>query len=277
MSNLNVTLIDVGWGDSIFIESQDENGQSHYALVDSNDTKYLRSSYIFLKRLFERKDIKLPDDKPVFEFALLSHAHSDHGQGLKRILRDFGAKYFWYPKSLEWSSLAELIRYSHQSGNVDHPQSVDETKIGLKIGDVDIEILWPPYDIDRISRTNENNNSVVIILRLGEVAFLLTGDAEKDVWNLIARKIPADTRFFKVPHHGSVNGTFDQDQTPWFSKCPSRALLGISSHVKPFSHPDQEVIDLFERHYRTYFRTDLHYHVTFQTDGTDVKVKYSHI
>lgn len=277
MSRLSITLIDVGWGDSILIESQDNSGNNYYALVDSNDTKYLRSSYIFLKRFFEKKEIKLPDDKPVFEFVMLSHAHSDHGQGLKRILRDFGTKYFWYPKSLEWSSLAELIRYSRQSSNVEQPQSVDETKILDPIGNVNLEILWPPHDEDKIDPDNENNNSVVLALRLGSVSLVLTGDAEKDVWNQIANRIPGDTRFFKVPHHGSVNGTFDQDRTPWFNNCPGDALLGISSHVRPFSHPDQEVIDLFDDNSREYFRTDVHYHVTFQTGGNIVEVKYSHI
>ena len=37
MSKLNVTIIDVGWGDSIFLESTDGNGDPIYALVDSND------------------------------------------------------------------------------------------------------------------------------------------------------------------------------------------------------------------------------------------------
>ena len=59
MSSLSVTLIDVVWGDSILIESQDDSGQSYYALIDSNDTTYLRSSYIFLKRFFEKKKIEL--------------------------------------------------------------------------------------------------------------------------------------------------------------------------------------------------------------------------
>jgi hypothetical protein len=53
MSTLSVTLIDVGWGDSLLIESRD-NSDSHYALVDSNDTSSSRSSHIFLKRFFEK-------------------------------------------------------------------------------------------------------------------------------------------------------------------------------------------------------------------------------
>jgi len=143
------------------------------------------------------------------------------------------------------------------------------------IGNVNMDILWPPYD--QIDSANENNNSVVLVLMLDSVSFVLCGDAEEGVWSQIASHIPGDTYFFKVPHHGSAKGTFDRnDKTPWYDFCPQNALLGISSHVRPFSHPDQEVIDLFESHSRKYYRTDEHYHITFMTDGQEVKVKYSH-
>lgn len=94
MSNLSVTLIDVGWGDSVLIESQDDNNGNYYALVDSNDSTNFRSSFIFLKRHFEKKGLRISDAKPIFEFVLLSHAHSDHGQGLKSVIREFGTKSF---------------------------------------------------------------------------------------------------------------------------------------------------------------------------------------
>lgn len=276
MSNLKVTLIDVGWGDSVLIESQDNTGKDNYGLIDSNDTQNYRSSYIFLKRHFEKKKVKLPDDKPVFEFVILSHAHSDHGQGLKRIMREFGTKNFWYPKSLEWSSLSELIRYANLSSNVVHHQSIDDTKSNARIGDINMNILWPPYDENKIDPHNENNNSIVIVLPLNQVSFVLSGDAEEEVWDQIYQKIPQNKVFFKVPHHGSVNGT-SASNTGWFNNCPRNALLGISSHVRPFSHPDQQVINLFNANNQQYFRTDEHYHITYQTDGNTIEVKYSHI
>ena len=43
MSELKATLIDVGWGDSIFLETDDGSGNRLYALIDSNDTSTLRS------------------------------------------------------------------------------------------------------------------------------------------------------------------------------------------------------------------------------------------
>lgn len=273
-SELSVTIIDVGWGDSIFLESRDSNGETSYALIDSNDTTYLRSSYIFLKRYFEKMGVNPSEQEHIFDFIVLTHAHADHGQGLKAIFRAFGAENFWYPKSISWTSLVDLVRYSNRSDKVAHHQAVDSSKNLPDFGDVKMEVLWPPHD--QIDAGNENNNSVVLLLRLKNVSFVLTGDAEKEVWNSIAHRIPSDARFFKVPHHGSVNGTFDNGNTPWLDNCPQGAILGISSHIRPFEHPDQEVIDLLDGNVREYYRTDRHYHITIRTDGDNVEVKYSH-
>ena len=95
MAKLKVTMIDVGWGDSILIESQVSRNRTHYALIDSNDTQTLRSSFIFLKRHFEKAKISLPGDKPVFDFILLTHWHSDHSQGLKGIMKDILFRRIW--------------------------------------------------------------------------------------------------------------------------------------------------------------------------------------
>ena len=272
MAILKVTLIDVGWGDSILLESED-GGTTRYGLIDSNDTSTLRSSYIFLRRYFEKAGIDIDESKPIFQFVLLSHAHTDHGQGLKALMREFGTENFWYPKSLRQGMLGNLLRFANRSTNVDWHEALHTDKVLPNFGPAQMSILWPR---DNGINTNENNNSVVLVLRLDRVSFVMTGDAERDVWLEIATSIPQSTRFFKVPHHGSINGTFDNDTAVWFDDCPNTAKLGISSHVRPFEHPDQEVIDLFDSNNRRYYRTDVQYHLTFETDGRRTSVMYWH-
>lgn len=274
---LRVTLIDVGWGDSILLEAKDEQGDSHYALIDSNDTANIRSSYIFLKRFFEREipGINLPTQDPLFDWVLLTHAHADHGQGLKRLLREFGTHQFWYPKSNSRAVyFTDLLRYARRSSNVRHHQAVDKTKQPGSFGKVAMEFLWPPHNH---LPPNENNNSVVMSLTLGDVAFVLTGDAESDVWRTLAPQIPNETVFFKVPHHGSDDAMFDSaGNTPWLTQLGGNAQLGISSHVRPFSHPSSSVVRLLNNSGKTYYRTDKHYHITVATDGQNIRTKYSH-
>jgi competence protein ComEC len=241
MSTLNITLIDVAWGDSIFIESIDNSGKSFYALVDSNDTAANKSSYTFIKKFFERAKVDTDNVKHIFDFVLLSHAHSDHGQGLKEIMMKLGTKYFCYPKSNQWGGLSGLISFANTSAQVLHHESINSTKILPDLGDASLKVLWPDYS--NPPDTNENNNSIVLSIQLNNVVVLLTGDAEKDVWAKIISRIPAGLRVFKVPHHGSVNGTFDDQNNPcWLNSIEQRTLLAISSHIKPYGHPHQQVI-----------------------------------
>ena len=276
MSRLRVTLIDVGWGDSLLLESEDDQGNAHYGLIDSNDTSTLRSSHIFLKRFFEKKNMTVPAPTQIFEWVLLTHAHADHGQGLKKILRDFGTVRFWYSQSANQPAfLADLLRYCARSARVGQYDVVDTGKILPAFGAASMQVLWPlPGNV----LPNENNNSVVIVLTLGNVSFLLTGDAEADgVWAQIAGQIPTNTRLFKVPHHGSDNGTFTGlRNTPWLKSLNPNAAVAISSHVRPFNHPDQSVIAALSTH-KPIYRTDQHYHLTVETDGSNVKVTYSHV
>lgn len=270
MSFLRMTMIDVGWGDSLFLEADDAQGVIHYALIDSNDTSNYASSRIFLKRYFEKQRIDVGASKPIFDFVILSHNHSDHGQGLKALMRDFGTGDFWYSKSNKSGTLANLIRYANRSNNVGDHEAIDTTKMLPDFGQSAMTLLWPKR---KAPESDENNNSIVLQLELGDVSFVLSGDAEEDVWNEIADQIPTNTRVFKIPHHGSRNGFFaGNGQANWLDRLPNaQTVLGISGHVVPFNHPHDDVIDELEnsgfRSGQEYFRTDVHYHVSFETDG----------
>ncbi len=278
MSRLEVIMIDVGWGDSILLRAEDSHGNNSYGLIDSNDTKYNRSSRIFLQRYFEKAGLDIKKCKPIFDFVLLSHDHSDHGDGLKELMKQFGTKEFWYPKTNSPSILGHLLKYVERVGI--HHESLDNSKPMPNFGDAIVRVLWPEPGniIDK-----DNNNSVVLLYELDDSSFLLTGDAEEEVWDKIADDIPSNVKFIKVPHHGSRNGSLHNGNLTWLDTSrfsPDELRLGISSHIKPHPHPHKCVIDAFEneRYYsgKQYFRTDTHYHLAFETEGNDVTVKYWH-
>lgn len=271
MSQLKIILINVAWGDSIFLETVDSNGNEHYALIDSNDTSNYKSSLIFLKRYFQRKFNTSTINKPIFDWVMLSHAHLDHGEGLKGIMRFFGTNWFYYPKSVLSSSLAHLQNYANRAG-INH-QAIDNNRIFPNFGDVQINVLWP--NEDEISE-NENDNSIVLSLNLHNMTCMLTGDAEEDVWNVIKSQIPNNTVFFKVPHHGSRNGTLDHaGNGTWTTDCPTNAFLGISTHNRPYNHPHQEVLDVLNLLGYSYARTDDNYHVEILIDSNGITRKFS--
>jgi competence protein ComEC len=276
MGHLNVTLIDVGWGDSIFLEHEDGAGRAHYALVDSNDSKEIKSTRIFIERFFRLRRQTVPS--PLFDFVLLTHGHDDHGKGLEGVLRRYGATYFWHPKSDRLGPTAPLLRYCvRANAKVSQCEAVNSTKILPPFGDVAMNVLWPHYD--RVEE-NENDNSVVLTLTYGNASVVLTGDAEEIVWDDVKASIPQDTVFFKVPHHGSRNGSLDAHGRPtWLPSCPAAASLGISCmYRRDYKHPHDSVLTAFSNDNRPYYRTDEHYHLTVSLDGAGPPdVKYSHV
>ena len=275
MSELAVTIIDVGWGDSILLESTDDVGTRRFALVDCNDYEYERSSYIFAKRFFQRAGVDYENVRHNFEWVLLTHGHADHARGLKRMLQTFGTRQLWYPKSVPSTSYGTLIRYANRSSNVEHHQSVDATKTLPDFGDTSLRVLWPEHD--QIDSSNENNNSVVLALTLHDVTFVLTGDAEASNWRTIGPRLPETTRVFQSPHHGAENGMFDDEgRTTWLGDLPAGAAVALSCHVRPHGHPHPSVIAELEEHGVEHFRTDLQYHLTFATDGSTVTRRFSH-
>jgi beta-lactamase superfamily II metal-dependent hydrolase len=211
---------------------------------------------------------------------MLSHDHADHGSGLKRIMREFGTQEFLYSKDVEEETdvLTMLLDYVNR-GNVDIPNESVDVRYTGQLGVVDLAVLWPQHDvIDR----HPNNNSIVLALTLANVTFLLTGDAEGKVWNNLANGIPDNTMFVKVPHHGSRNGTIHRGGFPWLDQTDNfanRPSLGISCHPnypRRYDLPDDIVLDEFRQRNYSYYRTDQHYHVTYETDGNNISVRYSH-
>lgn len=284
MSHLRVTLIDVGWGDSILLEASDPaGGRPRFALIDSNDNadRDYWPSWNFLRKHFGRREDEFTVAKPFFDFVLLTHDHSDHGSGLKRIMKEYGTGNFWYPKVVEEESviLTSLQNYADHNMVQIPNQALDNEVDPGSLGDAAISVLWPPPDsID----ADPNNNSVVLSIALDGVSFLLTGDAEGPVWQQIAADIPDTTRFVKVPHHGSRNGSLAHGATAWVDRVEGFAeppRLGISCHPNypnRYDFPHADVIARFGQGPCSWLRTDDHYHLTYTTDGQGVSASYSH-
>lgn len=272
MTKLNITLIDVGWGDSIFIEIIDKKKERVFALIDSNDSVNFQSSLIYIKRYLEREKIKITDK--LFEFVILTHAHSDHGQGLTRIIKKYGTEKLWYSKWDKNTSIISLLRFAKRSKKVGELEEINDKFNISDIENVKFKVLWP--EAGNVN-SNENNNSIVLLISILNINILLTGDVELDVWDKIKGKIPSDIHFLKIPHHGSNNGTVKKDgTTPWLDKVGNKCKLGISTHRVPYEHPDADVIEKIREKKFKYFRTDYNHNICISTNGKKVQFHYSH-
>lgn len=247
---LKIHFLKVGQGDSILIESP--AGQN--ILIDGGPDD--------LSSL-EVKNI-LPFYDRTIDLMVLTHPHADHVVGLIGILERFDVKQVLYtgvkdgtPAYLVW-----LDKVAEEGATVIKALSGQRIDIAK---DIYLEVLWPESDISGQEAENLNNTSIVLKLVHGEVDFLLTGDAEKEIEQiLLLSGVDISSDVLKVGHHGS-----DTSSTEDFIKAVSPEVAVLCyGHDNKFGLPSDRTVDRLERMGIRIFNTLER--ISFASDGEKV-------
>lgn len=146
---------------------------------------------------------------------VLTHAHHDHMDGLNALLDNFSVGELWVGRNPMTDAYANLLERASRRGVPIRWICGGQTRGPFTV-------LHPPCD-KRTRGAPKNDDSVVMLLRLGEVTALLTGDLERSV------PVPAQVTVFKVPHHGSRNGRI---------RAAARVRVVSVGEGNGFGHPD---------------------------------------
>jgi competence protein ComEC len=116
-----------------------------------------------------------------------------------------------------------------------------------------------------------NLASTVLLVRVGQVRMLLTGDAEgpEEEWLLARSRDALRADVLKVAHHGSATST-----TPAFLDAvrPRLALVSVGAH-NSYGHPDASVLAALDAAGADVLRTDLAGTIVVRTDGRTLDVE----
>jgi competence protein ComEC len=135
--------------------------------------------------------------------------------------------------------------------------------------DVTARVLWPPRPFVE-GRSAANENSVVIRLVYGEVAFLFTGDVEQTAESALAAMGEAiRSRVLKVPHQGSRTSSSESFLN---AVGPEIAVLSVGERNR-YGHPHAEVLARYARRGVALYRTDRDGAVAVTSDGRNVWVR----
>lgn len=240
---LEIVFLDVGQGDSIFIQAP--NG--YQTLLDAGpNSDIVRALSEFLP-YYDRS----------IDLLIASHSDADHVAGFVDILERFeigtyGRNYFDDTDALS-VEISKLILEK----NVDLVSLGAGDQIFLdRQRNIFIEILWPPPD--HLEEDN-NDNSVVVRVVYDEVEFLLTGDASVEIEKKLIQNFATDTNantlvhvdsqnnlqsnILKAGHHGSRTSTHS---TFLDAVNPDYVIISAGEDNR-FGHPHQEVIDLINK------------------------------
>lgn len=245
---LNVHFLDVGQGDSIFIELPDEKTM----LIDAGENYHGEGIKNYIGDCGYSK----------IDYLVATHPHADHIGSMAYIVRNMDIGSVYMPKAAANTKTYENLLESIS----DKGLKITSAKAGLTIaeeGDYTINVVAPVT----IDEDNLNNSSAVIKLTYKDNTFLFTGDAEKKELETINSDISADV--LKVGHHGSTTSTTEEflDEVK-----PSYAVISAGED-NSYGHPHRETLDLLEEFNCKIYRTDIDKTVVFSTDGKTISVK----
>lgn len=262
---LEVSVLDVGQGDSIFVAFPDGRtmlvdggGQAGAEVVDGFRSGPDVGEEVVSPYLWSR-GIKGLD------VVALTHAHHDHLDGLHSVIANFKVDELWIGRDEETPAFLVLLAEARARG-VRVVQEIQGRKFdwdGVR-GDV----LWPA-DVSEVDKA-ANDNSLVMRITDGSESFLLPGDIEKKVENeLVDEHAPLAANFLKVPHHGSKTSSTDA----FVGAVAPRVAVVSVGEGNQFGHPVDSVVERYARAGVRFLRTDRDGAVTAVTDGKELVVR----
>lgn len=268
---LELTAIDVGQGDSLFVAAPD----GHTMLVDAGGIlSFARRPAAGQSAAVPRPPIKPRIDigedvvSPYLwgrrirrvDVVAVSHAHEDHIGGLVAVLENFRPRELWTgatPASEQWLSIERRAR--ELGIRIIRRQEGDQ----IQWGAARLDVIGPPADYEAGSAA-KNNDSLALRIRLGEHTFLLMGDMEKQIeYRLAAGGALTRATVLKVAHHGSKTSSTEE-----FLAATQPAIALISAGFQnSFRHPHPEVLNRLHDHHTEVLRTDQSGLLTVRSDG----------
>jgi competence protein ComEC len=235
---LTFTMLDVGQGDALFIESP----SGVQVLFDSGPPH---------KILGALAKVMPPFDKSI-DAVVITNPDADHIGGLVDVLKNYEVGVVLEPGTFNNSKTYENLKNEIKDQGVKNILAKKGTRMDLGRGAV-IDILFPNQDV---SGWDPNDGSVVAKLTYGENTIMLTGDStaktEKIILNTFTQSA-LDSDILKVGHHGSHTST-SRDFADAVS--PEFALISLGSDNK-YGHPRKETLDTLNSLGAKIFRTDL--------------------
>ncbi|WP_192902271.1 ComEC/Rec2 family competence protein [Micromonospora globbae] len=183
---------------------------------------------------------------------VVSHFHVDHVGGVAGVFRGRRVAAVLTPALTEPETGQALVREAADGGNARLLTATAGTT--YRAGGAELVVLGPPYPL-RGTRSDPNNNSLVLRATVRGVRLLLPGDAETEEQRALLDRVPHDVLradVLKVAHHGSAY------QDPEFLDAvrPAVALVPVGAG-NDYGHPSPGLLARLARNGARVLRTDV--------------------
>lgn len=230
---VTIRFLDVGQGDSILITSPE--GKS--VVIDGGKSESR------MRELIRQYDIRN------VSMVVATHADADHITGLIPVVALNKPQLFVnnglsHPTQT-WQKLLNIAQLAGTKGLRATGNQV------VNLGSVKLTLLAPPAGM-----TDQNTNSVGLLVQYGTFRALMTGDSETPETDAWLRTLPASllgpVDVYKSVHHGAANG----DSLKWLQVVKPKNVVISVGQPNSYGHPTKTALDLYRKVGATTYRTD---------------------
>ncbi len=249
---LTVAILNVGQGDSIYIESP----TGVEIIIDGGPDNSL------LRALPEVMD---PFDRKV-DVIIETHPDADHIAGFVDLLRRYDVEIFIEPGIKKDTETARMLLEEVKEEGAAH--LIARRGMYLELGGgAEIHILFPDFDVSTLSSSKTNEGGVVARLVYGNTSVLFMADVSKKVEERLV-ELEGDnlqSDLLKVGHHGSKTST---GEIFLQTVLPAAAIISVGGDNR-YGHPTDEVLTTLSSENIKTLRTDVEGSIVFESNGEE--------
>jgi len=256
---LHVYFLDIGQGDSIFIDSPTHG---RILLDGGRDRRVLTELGKILPYGDRRIDVMIE-----------SHPDADHIGGLPEVAAQYKVGAFLEPGVESANTIDNELHARIAAQGI--PDLLARRNMVVDLGDgAKLVILFPNQDV---SKWDTNDASIVAKLVYGDQSFLLTGDSTKKAEYMLLglNKDILDSTVLKAGHHGSRTSM----SLPYAEAVSPEYGVISAGKNNEYGHPHKETIDTLKRVGAQIVSTEDTPYTTglgtieFETDGQNLILK----
>ncbi|MFJ7727010.1 DNA internalization-related competence protein ComEC/Rec2 [Neobacillus sp. NPDC097160] len=254
----DVTMIDVGQGDSILIHLP--HGKGNYLIDTGGTIGFGEEKWSQRTKPFEvGRDVVVPYLKGKgitrIDKLILTHGDMDHIGGAISILTELEVKQILLPSVTEPSETERtIIQMAKKQGiPVVHVSAGDH----WKRNESEFFVLSPEENFSG----ERNSGSIAFIAHIGGVNWFFGGDLDQDGEAKIIKEFPnLKVDVLKAGHHGSKTSSAED----FIQQIKPQVALISAGEKNRFGHPHQEVLNRLNDTKTIIYRTDLQGAITYR-------------